>query len=803
MRCTIFAFGGLVGFVLCWTFNYFYFLRGFGSSVWISNNHSFVEASNSSSRSSFITSSEDIPKKADAELLIHTYHEGKLFPGYEVIMDSYLVTQDLRSTKFVQWTDEDWSESQDQFKRWIYERYRQCSNIEFREVELAALTKDTCFAEREEFLSRDSMEKYGLRDWSNVIRILLLRHYGGVWIDSDTILLFDLQHIHRTNPTALTAGYAPDNNNKGNKEAGFFNNNFLMATDLTVRKAFVDAACQFRRQPLGTTDKKGKKEFVNIVPLMGKDKHELPVMNHWLFNDGALKMCNIREDCNLVWIGLGETDPAWMRTLDMYSMCEKMRSSFGSYVDNFSDLLHMQGWRDTSAYLKARDWKKTIWTIHSRAAHCRSVTRPAGLIEYAGVAISNRMGLNPRDAPVLPVDFMSYDIMNVKVPDALVSFFNVAIIVNSVGTNYVQRQTLRGVINNPAWQRYIGSSLSAKHKLFFVVNYDKNVKNNGIGELQEEQQTHGDLLLIDYIAEEKDGYSKHKAAVTESARRALLKLLNRYEFRYYVLLNKTTIFVDMRNLWLLLDEASGNRTVNKERGIHAFLLSHKPDAKDVRDSLSKGGLSEFNVVSVDAQPDFILFTRSNLPVILGLPSLNPDTEKKTKDEVSQKPVVRLSGIAEDVGTGAEDGAPGDDDRETVIVDPEDPAEYNLVEVPITVVEAVRRVSLSVHQTAIPCGVEQASKWRGQLCANITDSFDSGVTADFNDFASTSSVIQIIQGSANCKIAPRKAGGDPLMATLPMNGVTFVRNVPCPAAMFALLTASLSIERDEAYLNIFK
>eukprot|EP01071_Lankesteria_metandrocarpae_P003653 Lankesteria_metandrocarpae@DN3096_c0_g1_i1.p1 len=520
-------------------------------------------------------------------LLIHSWFEGSsLFPGFELLLKGYLVSQDLQKTLFVMWITEDWLNSTDPVKPYIIEKYRYHPNIQFRIFDKAALVVGTCWADREEFMLKTTIQTYGMRDYSNVVRWLLLYVYGGVWLDADSIPLLDLTYLHVQHPTTLLAAHSVATEDEKRKfpdrpkEWGMFNNNFLMVTNPKMRVKIMEVACTFRRRPLLEGEQAfGNEPFVNVIPVVGEDKHEQYVMNHWLFNDGTLRNCWIRDDCAIDLIDLGATDPVWVRSNDMYAICERVIQSMDRYTAHFSDLLksrYVEGglW----SYLDSHNFNDSSWIVHNRLAHCRTAkTVPIGMSKWFGDLMEFHLhNGNPLTAPTAAQNVIAYDPFEETKADHEIDFVPLIIAVESFPEDTAGRTFIRSQLKNRDYFPDIHESVSRVPKVFFIVPYSE-AHSDWNAKLHLELYTHNDLILVNPYR--KDLPVALSCLVSPVVRSGMLKILKRHDSRFVTILfgSPTRVFVHVRNLFYLLNTASGLGLFNKEKNIDSFIITHRVD----------------------------------------------------------------------------------------------------------------------------------------------------------------------------------------------------------------------------------
>lgn len=108
-------------------------------------------------------------------------------PRQEHMLKSFFATQDVSATRFVLWSNGDLSQNQ------ILQKYVQAypESFALRVVNIAELARGTELEGSTLLHSKDS------KAWTDgdLIRLLLLWAYGGVWIDMDSLLTRDLEPL--------------------------------------------------------------------------------------------------------------------------------------------------------------------------------------------------------------------------------------------------------------------------------------------------------------------------------------------------------------------------------------------------------------------------------------------------------------------------------------------------------------------------------------------------------------------------------------------------------------------------------
>jgi len=144
----------------------------------------------------FSSTVQPVPGAEPEHLLYHTYWRSDLIPFGErhmATLQSFLATQPLSHSKLILWTNGMDVISNSTFVKPIVEKWG--DNIEVRQVDMTALTKSTELAGL--LSNADGGGLYDKRAWvdGDAVRLLVLWHYGGVWMDMDQILTRDLHPL--------------------------------------------------------------------------------------------------------------------------------------------------------------------------------------------------------------------------------------------------------------------------------------------------------------------------------------------------------------------------------------------------------------------------------------------------------------------------------------------------------------------------------------------------------------------------------------------------------------------------------
>jgi hypothetical protein len=166
----------------------------------------------------------------DGTLLIHTAWtgsidgtltgKGSVRRDMEALLDSFLMSQDTRRSRMIVWWMDRDPDPRDPFEA----RYRGnfSTSIEFRRPDIAAMAVGTPIEGRHDILGMGdnlSVTKRNKlpRQLANMFRTLALHKLGGVWVDTDTLILRDLRPLYE-----YTGEFATQLS-----MSKYFNNNFM------------------------------------------------------------------------------------------------------------------------------------------------------------------------------------------------------------------------------------------------------------------------------------------------------------------------------------------------------------------------------------------------------------------------------------------------------------------------------------------------------------------------------------------------------------------------------------------------
>ena len=244
-------------------------------------------------------------------LIYHTLWMGGFpFNPLGSLIDSFLVTQQLHRSKLIIWlypslvTDID-----PQMKA-----YMKLPNQIFEVKVFNFSVEAPHFCEDQpdfmDYLLTLIKQKRKIQQFSDIARIILLNKYGGIWVDSDVILLRDLR------PFVETFGdFAPSF-----WSVAWNNHVIALRKNGTNSNTLQEAICKF---PFNSTidqiiDKEPDK-ILNYWPLKDEFYPTEPFSHRLDFqwNDGIIKYCQAKKSCQISAVNLGLFDPQWYFKLEM------------------------------------------------------------------------------------------------------------------------------------------------------------------------------------------------------------------------------------------------------------------------------------------------------------------------------------------------------------------------------------------------------------------------------------------------------------------------------------------------------
>jgi hypothetical protein len=115
---------------------------------------------------------------------------------FKALLDSFLMTQDIRTSKFIFW----WLGPQPDTLDPLEVTYSVHDSIEFRRANIKEMAVGTPIEGRDEILTmgarlKKSNKSKRPRQLANMFRTLALHKMGGVWIDTDTLIMRDMRPL--------------------------------------------------------------------------------------------------------------------------------------------------------------------------------------------------------------------------------------------------------------------------------------------------------------------------------------------------------------------------------------------------------------------------------------------------------------------------------------------------------------------------------------------------------------------------------------------------------------------------------
>lgn len=228
----------------------------------------------------------------DGMMLIHTAWAGPYEHVVEdlvALMDSFLATQDTKHTKFIFWLiDADYDSNDLRFQA----KYQGAMGgaIEFRRANLVDFVGGTAMSRRSEFIDMDwSKIKKGPRWKANLFRMLILHKLGGVWVDTDTVLLRDIRPLFEFTgefATKLTMSL-------------YYNNNVL---GLRAGSAL---GAEMIKDIVETPDPTDERQYCKYVTQLGGQCYP-----KWTWNHGIIQLA-VKRGTGIVTIPTQYTDPGY------------------------------------------------------------------------------------------------------------------------------------------------------------------------------------------------------------------------------------------------------------------------------------------------------------------------------------------------------------------------------------------------------------------------------------------------------------------------------------------------------------
>ena len=206
----------------------------------------------------------------------HVYWRKKILWMLPFLIKSYLVTQPTEISKLIIWSPTPLHKLQNY--RMIKElRNRHRNNIEFRVFDMNEMKKGTCMDNNAMF--DRFVKKIRVQMESDVVRVLLLNRFGGIWVDGDVLFMKNLMPLISIAHEFSTLIHGERMNNH----------------ILHIHKNS------------GT----GRKLTESLCHMIRPDHSVQPTIRSWLLNDALSLYCNRNLKCNLTGVDRCFTDPQW------------------------------------------------------------------------------------------------------------------------------------------------------------------------------------------------------------------------------------------------------------------------------------------------------------------------------------------------------------------------------------------------------------------------------------------------------------------------------------------------------------
>lgn len=284
----------------------------------------------------------------EGPLYIHTAWAGSLDDtlhnkssvrgDFVALLDSFLMTQDTAAAKFIFW----WLTPRvGEAKDPLEVQYESHPSIEFRQADIKGMAVGTPLEGRNEILEmgdnlQQSSKSKRPRQLANMYRTLALYKMGGIWVDTDTLILRDFRPLLEYTgefATQLSISIYYNNNFMGlraGSELGWFLLDIIVKTGLPPEPAPSPPG----RPPARSWPQK----YCQYVTRSGGDCYEI-----WYWNHGSIQLA-LFENRGIVVIPTMYSDPGYqscyapylmgwhggltMRGLNIHEELELIRGSF-------------------------------------------------------------------------------------------------------------------------------------------------------------------------------------------------------------------------------------------------------------------------------------------------------------------------------------------------------------------------------------------------------------------------------------------------------------------------------------------
>jgi hypothetical protein len=201
----------------------------------------------------------------------------------DALIQSFLTTQDTKRSRLTFWLIEMEPDPTDPFQQ----QYQGHPAVEFVRGDMSILAQGTAMEGKPEFLDLDwSTVKKGPRWRANLFRILILHKHGGVWVDTDSLLLRDLR------PLVEFAGEFASKLTMSH----YYNNNAM------AFRAGSSLGAKMIEDVVATPFQDGERKYCKYVGS--------PCYPKWTWNHGLIQLA-VREQRGIVIFPTQFTDPAY------------------------------------------------------------------------------------------------------------------------------------------------------------------------------------------------------------------------------------------------------------------------------------------------------------------------------------------------------------------------------------------------------------------------------------------------------------------------------------------------------------
>ena len=210
-------------------------------------------------------------------LYYHVYWRGDIVWMVPLLIKSYLATQPTEISKLILWSPTP-LHTQLNYETIKELRDRHPNNIELRLFDMNEMIKGTCMDNNalfDEFLTKIKPQME-----SDVVRVLLLNRFGGIWVDGDVLFMKNLMPL-------ISFAHEFSSTFQGER----MNNHILHI-----------------HKNSGT----GRKLTESLCHMIQPEHIVKPRISYWLLNDALSLYCNKHLNCNLTGVHRCLTDPQWL-----------------------------------------------------------------------------------------------------------------------------------------------------------------------------------------------------------------------------------------------------------------------------------------------------------------------------------------------------------------------------------------------------------------------------------------------------------------------------------------------------------